>query len=62
MSNSTGCVGCDFVKQFQPHEGGWCRVHGDIAPIPERTSKRDIGRDTVIERLGGNELTLAEEE
>jgi hypothetical protein len=54
-------VGCDFVRQFTPHDGGWCRVHGNIAPIPERTPKRDMGQETVIERLGGNELSLLED-
>jgi hypothetical protein len=53
---STGCVGCDFVKEFTPHEGGWCREHGDI----EGTPKRELGADTIIEKLGGNELSLLE--
>lgn len=26
------CAGCEFVKQFTPHDGGWCKVHGNIAP------------------------------
>lgn len=55
--NSTGCMGCDFVAQFTPHEGGWCQVHGDIKPV----STRPPGQDTIIEKLGGNELSLLEE-
>lgn len=54
---STKCVGCDFVAQFSPHDGGYCQVHGDIPGTP----KRDIGQATIIERLGGNTLSLLED-
>ena len=51
------CMGCEFVAQFSPHDGGYCQVHGDIPGTP----KRDMSVNTVIEKLGGNDLTLEED-
>ncbi len=51
------CVGCQFVRQFTPHTGGWCRVHGNIAPV----THEDPEKSQVIRRLGGDQLSLAED-
>lgn len=53
------CPGCEFVKQFMPHDGGWCQEHGKIAPTAQSQSTGK-GQDTVIEKLGGNDLSLLE--
>ena len=52
------CPGCEFVAQFSPHDGGYCQVHGDIVSTPEHGP----GKSTIIELLGGNELSLQEDE
>ena len=51
MRNSTGCVGCDFVAQFSPHDGGYCLVHGDIPPV-EATALSADPYDDLIESGG----------
>jgi hypothetical protein len=51
------CAGCEFVAQFSPHDGGYCQVHGDIKGTP----KRDMGAATIIDKLGGNDLSLEED-
>ena len=32
------CVGCEFIAQFSPHDGGYCKVHGDIKPAHSPTA------------------------
>lgn len=29
---SVKCVGCEFIRMFSPHDGGYCQEHGDIPP------------------------------
>jgi hypothetical protein len=49
------CVGCEFIHQFSPHDGGWCKVHGEIKPASV------YDRDEIVDKLGGNDLTLQED-
>ena len=54
---SVKCVGCEFIRMFSPHDGGYCQTHGDIpATIPLADTI-----DEVIKVLGGNDLTLKKE-
>jgi hypothetical protein len=39
--NDEYCVGCEFVAEFAPHDGGYCQVHGDIPPKKEPEKERD---------------------
>ena len=55
----TGCVGCNFVRQFTPHEGGFCRVHGDIAPS-KPTVTVTLTHDEVGHLIDGLSATISE--
>ena len=48
------CVGCEFVKIMSDDGTGYCKEHGDIRITTQ-------GADTIIEKLGGNELSLLED-
>lgn len=52
------CVGCDFIAEFSPHEGGYCQVHGTIPPTDDPDV---INQSTVIRKLGGDKLELVED-
>ena len=47
------CIGCEFVKIMSEDGTGYCQVHGDIEGTPKR--------DNIIEKLGGNDLSLEDE-
>ena len=40
---SKKCVGCDFVAQFSPHDGGYCKEHGDIEPVSGQERHLHLG-------------------
>ena len=53
---SKGCPGCDFIAVFTPHEGGFCKIHGDVPPTDDA-----VAREEKIEKLGGNKLSIEED-
>lgn len=57
VEKAPACTGCEFVRQFSPHDGGYCQVHGDIkGTLPLASTV-----DKVIDVLGGNDLSLEED-
>lgn len=47
------CVGCEFIKIMSDDGIGYCKEHGDMD-----FSVKDMGVEEVIDRLGGNDLSL----